>query len=39
MSTTAGNHLAPWVGLLLFFGYAAAAIAVAALLLTRRDVS
>jgi ABC-type transport system involved in multi-copper enzyme maturation permease subunit len=38
MSTTAGNHLAPWVGLLLFFGYAAAAIAVAAFLLTRRDV-
>jgi ABC-2 type transport system permease protein len=38
MSTTGGNHLAPWVGLLLFFGYAAAAIAVAALLLTRRDV-
>jgi ABC-2 type transport system permease protein len=38
MSTTSGNHLAPWVGLLLFFGYAAAAIAVAALLLTRRDV-
>jgi hypothetical protein len=38
MSTTPGNHLAPWVGLLLFFGYAVAAIAVAALLLTRRDV-
>jgi hypothetical protein len=38
MSTTSGSHLAPWVGLLLFFGYAVAAIAVAALLLTRRDV-
>jgi ABC-2 type transport system permease protein len=38
MSTTPGNHLAPWIGFLLFCGYAAAAIAVAALLLRRRDV-
>jgi hypothetical protein len=38
MSITPGNHLAPWAGLGLFAGYAAAAIAVAALLLRRRDV-
>jgi ABC-2 type transport system permease protein len=37
MSVTSGNHLSPWVGLLLFFGYAAAALAVAAVLLVRRD--
>src|SRR2546430_10017863 len=38
MSTTPGNHLAPWAGLLLFFGYAATAIGVAAVLLRRPDV-
>ena len=37
MSVTSGNHLSPWVGLLLFCGYAAAALAVAAVLLVRRD--
>jgi ABC-2 type transport system permease protein len=37
MSVTSGNHLSPWVGLLLFFCYAAAALAVAAVLLVRRD--
>jgi ABC-2 type transport system permease protein len=37
MSITSGNHLSPWVGLGLFFGYAVAAIAVAAVLLRRRD--
>jgi ABC-2 type transport system permease protein len=37
MSTTSGNHLAPWVGFGLFCGYAAAAIAIAAALLVRRD--
>jgi hypothetical protein len=37
MATTAGNHLSPWVGLALFCGYAAAAFAVAAVLLVRRD--
>jgi ABC-type transport system involved in multi-copper enzyme maturation permease subunit len=37
MSITPGNHLSPWVGLALFFGYAAAALAVAAVLLVRRD--
>ena len=36
-STTGGNHLSPWVGLGLFAGYAAAAIAIAAVLLVRRD--
>ena len=30
LSTTPGGHLSPWLGLLLFAGYAAAAIAVAA---------
>ena len=30
MSITPGNHLSPWVGLALFAGYAAAALAVAA---------
>jgi len=37
LQTTPGNHLSPWVGLALFLGYAAAAIAVAAVLLVRRD--
>jgi hypothetical protein len=37
LATTPGNHLSPWVGLALFCGYAAAAIAVAAVLLVRRD--
>jgi ABC-2 type transport system permease protein len=37
MSITPGNHLSPWVGFGLFCGYAAAAIAVAAVLLVRRD--
>jgi ABC-type transport system involved in multi-copper enzyme maturation permease subunit len=38
MSITPGDHLSPWVGLALFTGYAAAAIAVAAVLIVRRDV-
>jgi len=37
MSVTGGNHLAPWTGFALFCGYAAAALAVAAFLLVRRD--
>jgi ABC-2 type transport system permease protein len=37
MSVTGGNHLAPWTGLALFCGYAAAALAVAGVLLVRRD--
>jgi ABC-2 type transport system permease protein len=37
LSTTPGGHLSPWVGLALFAGYAAAAIAVGAVLLVRRD--
>ena len=37
MSVTPGNHLAPWAGLALFCGYAAAALAVGAVLLVRRD--
>ena len=37
LSTSPGNHLSPWVGLALFAGYAAAAIAIAAVLLVRRD--
>jgi ABC-2 type transport system permease protein len=37
LSITPGNHLSPWVGLALFAGYAAAALAVAAVLLVRRD--
>jgi ABC-2 type transport system permease protein len=37
MSITSGNHLSPWAGFALFCGYAAAAIAVAAVLLVRRD--
>lgn len=37
LATTPGGHLSPWLGLALFAGYAAAAIAVAAVLLARRD--
>ena len=37
LATTPGGHLSPWLGLALFAGYAAAAIAVAAVLLVRRD--
>ena len=37
LSTTSGGHLSPWLGLALFAGYAAVAIAVAAVLLVRRD--
>ena len=37
MSVTPGNHLSPWVGLALFGGYAAAALAVGAVVLVRRD--
>ena len=37
LSITPGNHLSPWVGFALFCGYAAAALAVAAVLLVRRD--
>jgi len=37
MTTSAGNHLSPWVGLGLLCGYAAAALAIAAVLLIRRD--
>jgi ABC-type transport system involved in multi-copper enzyme maturation permease subunit len=37
LATRPGNHLSPWVGLLLFAGYAAASLAVAAVLLVRRD--
>jgi ABC-2 type transport system permease protein len=37
LSTTPGGHLSPWLGLGLFAAYAAAAIAVAAVLLVRRD--
>ena len=37
MAVTSGNHLSPWVGLLLFFGYAAVTLVVAAVLLVRRD--
>jgi ABC-2 type transport system permease protein len=38
MAITSGNHLAPWSGFALFCGYAAAALAIAAVLLHRRDV-
>ena len=38
MSITAGNHLAPWTGFGVLCGYTAAAIAIAAVLLRRRDV-
>ncbi len=37
LATTPGGHLSPWLGLALLAGYAAAAIAVAAVLLARRD--
>jgi ABC-2 type transport system permease protein len=37
LAITPGNHLSPWVGLLLLCGYAAAALGVAAVLLVRRD--
>jgi ABC-2 type transport system permease protein len=37
MSTTSGNHLSPWVGFGLLCGYAAAALAIASILLVRRD--
>jgi ABC-2 type transport system permease protein len=37
LSTTPGGHLSPWVGLGVFALYAVAAIAVAAVLLVRRD--
>jgi len=37
MSTTRGNHLSPWVGLGLLCAYAAAALAIASVLLVRRD--
>jgi ABC-2 type transport system permease protein len=37
MSTSSGNHLSPWLGLGLFCAYAAAALAVAAVLLVQRD--
>ena len=37
LATTPGNHLSPWVGLGLFLAYAVGAIAVAAVLLVRRD--
>jgi hypothetical protein len=37
LSITPGDHLSPWVGFALFCGYAAAAIAIAAVLLVRRD--
>ena len=36
-SISSGNHLSPWVGLGLFAAYAAVAIALAAVLLLRRD--
>ena len=37
MSTTPGNHLAPWTGLGLLCAYTAVAFAIAAVLLVRRD--
>jgi ABC-2 type transport system permease protein len=37
MSTTSGNHLSPWAGLGLLFGYAVAALAIASVLLVKRD--
>ena len=37
MSITSGNHLRPWVGFALLCGYAAAALAIASILLVRRD--
>ena len=38
MAITGSDHLAPWTGFGLFCGYAAAALAIAAILLRRRDV-
>ena len=38
MSLGGSDHLAPWTGFALFCGYAGAALAVAAVLLRRRDV-
>ncbi len=38
MSITPGHHLSPWGGLAVLCGYAAASIAIAAVLLQRRDV-
>jgi ABC-2 type transport system permease protein len=37
MSTSPGNHLAPWAGLGLLCGYAVGALAIASVLLVRRD--
>jgi ABC-2 type transport system permease protein len=37
LAMTPGGHLSPWAGLALFAGYAAATIAIAAVLLVRRD--
>jgi len=37
MSTTSGNHLSPWVGFGLLCAYAAAALAIASILLIKRD--
>lgn len=37
MTVTPGDHLSPWVGFGLFVAYAAAALALAAVLLVRRD--
>lgn len=37
MSTSPGNHLSPWVGFGLLCAYAAAALAIASVLLVRRD--
>jgi ABC-2 type transport system permease protein len=37
LQTSSGGHLSPWLGLALFAGYAAVAIAIAAVLLIRRD--
>jgi len=37
MSTTTGNHLSPWVGLGVLCAYTAAALAIASVLLVRRD--
>ena len=37
MATTPGDHLAPWTGLALLCGYTALAIAIASVLLVRRD--
>jgi hypothetical protein len=37
MSTTSGHHLSPWVGLGVLCAYAAGALALASILLVRRD--